>query len=258
MDLPLHCVEAGTAGAPSLVFLHGGGLSGRQWQPQLDALKEFHLLAPDLPEQGRSAHLRPFTLDGAADAVAELVRTRATEGRAHIIGLSLGGAVGLTLMRKTPELVSSLFVSGTAAGLGKILGMISLGSAWIYKLIPPRQLVALSVKQFGIPAEYAKTFGEDLAIGASAEFTRSYTRALMQMELPSKATAPTLVAVGGRETVVARRAATTLVQRIEGARGVMVPGCGHVWSLEAPDLFTQTTRAWVTGAPLPASLKPLS
>ena len=80
----------------------------------------------------------------------------------------------------------------------------------------------------------------------------------MGMQFPPKANSPTLIAAGGRQTVVARRAATTPVQRIEGAHGVMVPGCGHVCSLEAPDLFTQTTRAQVTGAPLPPSLKPLS
>jgi hypothetical protein len=33
-----------------------------------------------------------------------------------------------------------------------------------------------------------------------------------------------------------------------------VPGVGHVWNLEAPDLFNETVRAWITDQPLPQKL----
>lgn len=253
----LHTLEVGDPSAPSLVLLHGGGLSGRQWQPQLERLEGFHLLVPDLPEQGRSAHLRPFTLEGAAEAVAELIAARAKGGRAHLVGLSLGGAVGLTLLRTRPELVESLLVSGTSARLGRLLGAIALGSAGLYRLLPPARLAELSVRQFGIPPEHAPTFREDLAIGATEAFARSSTRALMGLEVPERATSPVLVVVGERETLVARRAARTLVRSIEGARGLVVPGAGHVWNLEQPDLFSSLVSAWCRGGELPAGLRPL-
>ena len=54
----LYVHEAGDSGAPPIVFLHGGGLSGRMWQPQLATLTDFHCLAPDLPEHGRVALCR--------------------------------------------------------------------------------------------------------------------------------------------------------------------------------------------------------
>jgi hypothetical protein len=31
----------------------------------------------------------------------------------------------------------------------------------------------------------------------------------------------------------------------------------HNWNLVAPDLFTQTVRAWITDQKLPAALQPL-
>ncbi len=251
---PLATFETGSPGAPAIVFLHGGGLSGRQWEPQLAQLQEFHCLAPDLPEQGRSIHLAPFTLEGAASAVAELIAQRVPSGRAHVVGLSLGGAVGLTLLRTAPQAVSSLFVTGTAAGLGRTLGAISMWSAGLYRVLPPRLLAGMAVRQFGIPAEYADTFREDMALSTTAAFTRNYTRALMNMVLPEEVSVPVLVAVGQRETVVARRAAQKLVRRIPGAQGVQVPAVGHVWNLEAPALFTETVRAWIAGEPLPPSL----
>jgi hypothetical protein len=37
----------------------------------------------------------------------------------------------------------------------------------------------------------------------------------------------------------------------------MIPGCGHVWNLEAPDLFVETLRAWFNDKSLPNQLIPL-
>ncbi len=55
MSLYIH--EAGAPDAPTVVFLHGLGLSGAMWQPQMERLMDFHCLAPDLPEHGKSTDL---------------------------------------------------------------------------------------------------------------------------------------------------------------------------------------------------------
>ncbi len=50
--------------SPGLVLLHGLWLSGSMWQPQIELLSdEYHCLAPDLPEHGRSTDIGPLTLD---------------------------------------------------------------------------------------------------------------------------------------------------------------------------------------------------
>jgi pimeloyl-ACP methyl ester carboxylesterase len=74
------------------------------------------------------------------------------------------------------------------------------------------------------------------------------------MVLPQKVQVPVLVVVGQKETIVARHAAQHLIKEIEAAKGVMVPGVGHAWNSEAPDLFTRTVRAWITESPLPQEL----
>jgi pimeloyl-ACP methyl ester carboxylesterase len=82
-------------------------------------------------------------------------------------------------------------------------------------------------------------------------------RNYLDIEIPTATQSPTLVVVGQRETVLAKRAARTLSRSIPGARGAMIPDCGHVWNLEEPDLFAETVRAWVTDAPLPDRLTTL-
>jgi len=64
-----------------------------------------------------------------------------------------------------------------------------------------------------------------------------------------------LITVGQNETLVVQQAAREISTTIQGAKGVMVPGVGHIWNLEAPDLFTETLRSWVTDTPLPQTLR---
>lgn len=249
--------EVGPADAAAIVFLHGGGLSGRMWQPQCERLLQYRCIAPDLPEQGRSITIAPFLLANATRRVAELIQERVPSGRAHIVGLSLGGAVGLSLLRDYPARVDRLLVSGTAAGLGRVLAAIARAGTITFRLVGTERLIDASAKSFGIPPRCVPMFREDLRLTSNAAFMRHTIAALQALELPPRATSPTLVVVGERESWTARRAARQLIRRMEGARGFQVPNVGHVWNLEAPDLFTALVRAWVEATPLPPGLRPL-
>lgn len=250
--------DAGAADAPTIVFLHGGGLSGQMWQPQIERLGDFHCLVPDLPGHGHNEDAKTWTLEEAAQEVAALIRGCAQNGRAHVVGLSLGGAVGLTLLRVAPETIDHLLVSGSAAHIGRWLGGAALATAWLNRLLPADALLAASFRQFGIPEVYRALVADDLRRSLDPACTRQVIRALMGLELPRVAAVPTLVLVGMRETLPARQAARAIVARVSGVRGGVVRDVGHVWNLQAPDLFVATVRAWVADAPLPAQVVPLT
>jgi pimeloyl-ACP methyl ester carboxylesterase len=253
----LYVEESGPGTAPTILFLHGGGLSSRMWKPQIERLSDNHCLAPDLPEQGRSASVKPFVLDDAARQVASIIRERAHGQRAHVVGLSLGGTLTLELLRIAPECVDHAMISGASAGVGKVLAAIGISSAWLYRFIGKQTLLKAAYKQFAIPEQYRDLVRDDLLQSFTPAFTRATMQASRDVQIPRKLTAPVLIAVGEKETVVAKQHARKLVGAIEGARGVMVPGLGHVWNLQAPDLFAETVRAWIADSPLPEALKPL-
>lgn len=249
--------EFGNEG-PCIVLLHGGGLSGRMWRPQVERLAGYHCIVPDLPEQGRSAHVAPFDIEDAARRVEELIEERCRVGRAHLVGLSLGGAVALTVARRRPDLLGRVIVSGTAAGIGRMLGLLMKWSAFLYRRLDAERLVKLTVRQLRIPPEYSGMLRQDLAVGATDAFNRHVAEALMTLKLPTANTVPLLVAVGEQETWYAKRAARQIVRVVPQARGVLVPGAGHVWNLQHPDLFTDMVRAWCEERPLPQALRPLA
>ena len=51
-----------------------------------------------------------------------------------------------------------------------------------------------------------------------------------------------------------RESVRDLLAAMPSAKGYVVSGAIHNWSMQLPDLFTQTVRAWIADQPLPSAL----
>ena len=108
----LYFVSSGPETAKSIVFLHGGGAAGWMWRNQMKAFsQDYHILVPDLPEQGKSVQAGEYTTERAADLVAELIRTHARDGKAHVVGLSEGAQVTVALLARQSRIIDHAVVS---------------------------------------------------------------------------------------------------------------------------------------------------
>ena len=95
-------------GAPVLL-IHGVGLQGTIWKPQVEALKANHdVIAVDMPGHGGSS-LPPAdaTLSHYADAILALLDALKV-GRAHMVGHSMGALVAIEFALAHPDRVASL------------------------------------------------------------------------------------------------------------------------------------------------------
>ena len=259
--MDLHVYEAGPASAPAILFLHGSPLSGAMWRPQMMSLSEFHCLAPDLPEHGQSAGVGPFEMTDTVRRLADIIRSRTKCGRAHVVGLSFGGVVAQALMVHAPAVVDHAILSGTAARMSKALQTLLRVTLALNRpllsWLRPEQLAALVRFQFGLSSDYDAMVARDLAVIPPARLSHFVMDSYTRIETPTEARVPLLVAVGQKETPLARMMARQLIAEIAGARGVMAPRVGHAWNLEAPELFSAMVRAWVMDRALPAGLEEL-
>lgn len=250
---------SGEPTAAAIVFLHGGGLSGRMWQPQMELLTDYYCLAPDLPEQGKSIDVGPFELVDAAKRVIEVIEEQVPSKRVHLVGLSLGADLALVMMKLAPQHIDHVVVSA-AAPMGKKVGKLLVGLATLpVNFWYLEGQVKLGASMLGIPAEYRAMFCEDLLLSTNAASSKHFVEALLDLTplLPCDTTIPTLVALGAQEGMVAKRAAKRVMACLPHARGIMAPKVNHVWNLQAPTLFTDTVRAWIEDRPLPSVLLPL-
>ncbi len=73
-----------------------------------------------------------------------------------------------------------------------------------------------------------------------------------------RVTVPTLLLVGQKELRVMHDSMRDLLKAMPTAQGYVVTNAIHNWSMQLPDLFTETVRAWITDRALPTELKPLA
>jgi pimeloyl-ACP methyl ester carboxylesterase len=248
--------ESGPVGAPAVVFLHGGEYTGQSWQPVVERIQEYRCLVPDLPQHGKSLQLGPFKMGEAAAAVAELIRSRVSTGRAHLVGLSLGAQVGAQLLATEPKLVGRAVLCGTVINVipgarltAFLLGRVARVSRFVtIRTNASRYAEIPSAKIGGDRADLHPMNSAEVAqvVVASAGFT-----------LPKgldKSDSPTLFLTGAKEMPFVRRSAAALARRMPNGIDRVVIGMGHDWPLRYPDLFCRTVDGWLSGTVLPPEI----
>lgn len=258
----------GPENAPSIVFLHGGGVGGWMWGPVIRHLPEYHCLAPDAPEHGGSRAIAPFSMKLAAEKTAELIAARAHGGKAVVVGLSEGAQIAVQLLADAPECVEKAVIS--SALLQPIPGLGWVNSPGLLRFtyrmsIPPFRnsdwWIKLNMKtSAGIPAEYFAQFKKDFQDTTEDEFVHLML-ANQGFRLPTgleKASAPTLVLAGKHEYLAMQQSARNLAAALPNAvAGLINLGKDsslakeHNWALTAPQLFAAAVRAWIKDEPLP-------
>jgi pimeloyl-ACP methyl ester carboxylesterase len=249
-----HIRESGDPGAVAVVFLHGAGLSGRMWEPHMARLAAFHCLAPDLPGSGMSNRLPWTSRSDVADQVAELIEARVPAGRAHVVGLSLGGAVAHTILARHPGLADRVVIDG--AGVLPWLGNTPLliGIAAITPFLHTRTVIAALSRSVGqMPAAVQA----DLRVASRRAFFRSFVDALTTKASKAEVNAgcSTLLVAGERETAV-RQSNAALATLMPSATARFVPGLGHGWLGTRLDLHVDMVEAWLTTGSVATGLSP--
>jgi len=233
---------AGPPDAPAIVFIHGIRLTGAVWGPQLRALSdEFRVIAVDLPGHGRSAG-EPFTLAGAADAVAATIDAEAN-GRAIVVGLSLGGYVSMELAARFPDRVRGLVIAGASAEPSGFGRRPFLALAWAMRSVSGSRQDALNRWFFRtrFPAAIADPIVEG---GFWSSAGSEALRALAGERFTPRRAAypgPTLI-LNGQWDVPFRVSEHRFVAAAANPRRVHLKGATHLSNLDRPAAFTAAVR----------------
>lgn len=233
----------GPIGAPAIVFLHGTRLTRSAWAAQVDGLSdEFRTIAIDLPAHGARAG-EAFTLDGAADSVAATIRKHALDGRAVVVGLSLGGYVAMVLAARDPGCVSGLVLAGATAEPVGLRSLAYRGLAQVMDRFDGPGLERLNTWFFR--ARYPSAIAEPIVAGGfwSAGGAHALRSLFGERFAPRLATydGPTLI-LNGQWDVFFRLSAGTFAAAATDARRVRVQGALHLSNLDQPEAFNGAVR----------------
>jgi pimeloyl-ACP methyl ester carboxylesterase len=252
--------ETGHQNSETIVFLHGGGMAGWIWDEQVKSFPDYHCLIPDLPEHGQSAEVKPFTIEGAAEMVVDLIRTRARNGRAHLVGFSLGSQIIVQILATHPEVVDHALISGTLIRGIPHQYVFSKLLDYTFKVYEPVKdtdfFIKANMRTYNISKSYFHKFKE-ATLQIKADSLHRILHENLFFKLPSgleKANVPVLVMMGEKDYKVIKESALDLVNFLPNSSAYIVPKVGHVWNMESPELFNQVLHSWITGKSLPNTL----
>jgi len=229
VDVPLHYESVGS-GDP-VVLLHAGIADASMWDDQVPAFAErYRVIRFDAQGFGRSP-AAPSPQPRAGD-VYDLLRALDV-ARAHVVGVSMGGAAAIDFAVEHPDMVGTLIpvaagLSGYTASDPWLEEREALEEAAIERGdVDAAVEVNLRVWLAGPARRY-----QDMDPTLSDRVARLTRHALErgaerkptpQIDPPAagrlgEVTAPTLVIVGDRETQLVIALADLLAQRISGAR----------------------------------------
>jgi pimeloyl-ACP methyl ester carboxylesterase len=221
-------------------------------------MQQYHCLVPDLPQYGKSFQHGPFEMGQAADAIAELIRSRVGNGRAHVVGFSLGAQVGVQLLATEPKLVDRAVLCGTVINTTRYARLTQLLLGTISRTTFYRWVVRRyrNARHAPIPSAKIDEYREDVRLIKGAQFANIVV-ASSGFTLPEgldKSDSPTLFLTGAKEARFVRRWAAALAQQMPNGVDKIAIGMRHDWPLRHPDLFSCTVNGWLTDGALPLEI----
>jgi len=257
----LYFKENGNDNPETIVFLHGGGLSGWIWDEQVKYFADYHCLVVDLPEHGQSAEVKPFSIESAASMVVELIKNHAHDGKSHLVGLSLGSQVIVQILATHPEVVNTALITGTLIrNIPHSETLLKLVD-YTYRAYEPvkntRFFIKANMRMYNISKDHFDQFKQStLQLKADSLHKILYENLFFTLpEGLENVNVPVLVMAGEKDYKVIKESAKDLIQALPNSKAYMVPKRGHVWNMESSELFNQTLRAWIAGNQLPSPLK---
>ncbi|MGL4325586.1 MAG: alpha/beta fold hydrolase [Beijerinckiaceae bacterium] len=226
----------------ALVFVPGLNCTPALFAPQLAAIGA-----------GRLTQCVDHTRDDSVAAIAARFLADAPR-RFALAGLSLGGYVAFEIVRQAPERVTRLALLDTRASgdtpedkerRQRLIAFAEQGRfedvhgvLWP-RLVHPDRLSDKPLEGV-VKGMMAATGPEAFMRQQTAVIGRSDYQAML-----SAITVPTVIIVGENDLITPPNYARAMAEAITGAHLVTIPSCGHLSSLEQPDIVNAALADWL-------------
>ena len=234
---------------PAVLLSHGYGATSRMWTRQIETLKDrYRVITWDMRGHGESdspGDQALYSEEATCGDMAAILRELGIE-KAVIGGLSLGGYMSLAFNVRYPEMVNALMLFDTGPGYKNPAGR----EGW--NRTAEARAVAFETKGLeslgrGAEVRIARhRSAAGLVKAARAMLAQFDSRIIESLE---QIAVPTLVLVGANDEPFLG-ATDYMVNKIPGARRVVIPGAGHAANIDQPEAFNAAVEEFLAGLKL--------
>ena len=247
------------SGTDSVVFSHSYLVDSSHFAPQTEALSDrFRCIAYDHRGHGRSQVTEGgYEMENLyADSVAFIEALNCAP--CHFVGLSTGGFIGMRIGIRRPELLKSLILMDTSADPEpeenlKRYNLLMFVVRWLgwWPAIGKVMSILFTDKFLTDPArqDEVRKWKRCITSGNKRALIRFgkgiFARTGVYEEL-STLKVPTLVMVGEQDMARPVSEAQRIADKIPGAKLVIIPGAGHLSTVEEPAAVTAAIEEFLS------------
>ncbi|MCZ3365944.1 MULTISPECIES: alpha/beta fold hydrolase [Methanobacterium] len=249
--MSLYIKETGKNNDETIVFLHNEGIAGWMWDEQLKAFSDYHCIIPDLPGHGKSAEVKPFSVQSAAGMVIDIIKNNAKNGKAHLVGLSLGAQIAVQILSTAPEVVNHVLISGALVRNSQPTeSFLKLLDNLIALYLPDKDKtirIMSYVRSYNIPKNLRSKFKESTYVIEPYSLDKILRETIL-FKMPDNlehADMPVLVMTGEKDYRIVNESALNLLNALPNSKGAMALKVGHLWNIENPEMFNNVLRSWL-------------
>jgi 3-oxoadipate enol-lactonase len=241
----VHAVVTGREYGPVVVLSNSLGSTYKMWNPQVAALEErFRVVRYNIRGHGGSpVPDGPYSIDDLADDLVALL-DRLGVGRAHLVGLSLGGMTALRVAARDAERVDRLAVLCTGAQLPP-------ASGWTDRATTVRSggsgAVATAVVERWFTPKYlsahpeVRQAAEAMVTATAAQGYAACCEAIAALDLRDELasiTAPTLAIAGADDPATPPPKLEEIATGVKNGKLLVVARAAHLANAEQPGIIT--------------------
>jgi pimeloyl-ACP methyl ester carboxylesterase len=230
----------------SVVLLPGLLCDARLWQPQIVGLGP-----------GIEPWVADLMRDDSIAGMASRALAQAPFPKFALAGLSMGGYVAQEIMRQAPERIERLALLDTQArpetpeARERRLALMALAEKGEFAGVTDR-LLPLLVHGSRLSDAPLVELIKDMAKNVGKDAFLRQQKAIMERpdsrDTLWKIRSPTLVLCGEHDLLTPRDRHEEIAAAIRGSTLVVLPGCGHLSTLEKPLEVNRALSAWLTFA----------
>ena len=223
-----------------LVLVPGLAADATMWQPQLAALANWNPVVADV-------HMRH-------DSIPAMARALLAEhaGPLVLCGASMGGMIAMEAVRQAPGRVKALALLGTnAQPESEEMRALRLAAIALFEQGRVAEVIEPNVA-FAFHPDNAQALAPAylrfvLAAGAGQLIRQNravIARPDARLHLP-QVRCPTLVMCGDADRLTPPECSREIAALVPGAQLEMVPRCGHMLTMERPDVVNAALADWL-------------
>ena len=259
-------IKGAPEGSPWLVFVHGAGGSIKTWQFQIEAFaKDFRLLLLDLRDHGYSKEMTPaydaYDFDIVSNDVLKIIDRLKIE-RAHFMSLSVGSVILQKIDILRPKLINKMIMAGAIFDGSKYMyAFVHCGKLLTY-VLPFRVFYSL-FSFIVLPRKNHRLsryiFRKQSKIMTTTEYLKwvhlykpffKLIKQYVNRELPR----PCLIVMGNQDHIFLN-SAKKFANKQKNAFLTVIKGCGHVVSIESPNIFNQLALDFINNKNIPKEVQ---